>query len=403
MSPDPRNIWPPTPEAGLERLAAVCPAEYARSRNHLQGAVTRLSPYITHGFLRLPEVLAAVNARHRIDLNHKFVQELGWRAYFRHVWRHEGERIFTSLQEGVLPEAAYATALPRDIREGATGVPVIDTAVRMLYATGWLHNHVRLWLASYVVHLRKVHWRAGADWLFAHLIDGDLASNHLSWQWVAGTGSHKPYLFNAENVARYAPPGSPWLSPGSVIDTSYEALDRLARQEAPVPGPGGEGIAEPSGRTAPPDDLSDPLDSAQVEGRTVWLMHPWALGPVPDDLPRDTLCLGWWPASFHSRWPWSERRWRFAGERLRAACEAVWWVDAQGLAAALARARRVDGWADPHLGPMPWPLRPPPSLFGEPGRRCRSFSQFWQQVTRGLDRLEDLPGLAGVRRQADRI
>lgn len=195
MSPDPRNIWPPTPEAALERLAAVCPTEYARRRNHLEGAVTRWSPYITHGFLRLPEVLAAVNARHRLDLNHKFVQELGWRAYFRHVWRHEGERIFTSLHDGVLPEAAYATALPRDIREGATGVPVIDTAVRMLYATGWLHNHVRLWLASYVVHLRKVHWRAGADWLFAHLIDGDLASNHLIWQWVAGTrpiGSRHP-------------------------------------------------------------------------------------------------------------------------------------------------------------------------------------------------------------------
>jgi deoxyribodipyrimidine photo-lyase len=53
------------------------------------------------------------------------------------------------------------------------------------------------------------------------LLDGDLASNHLSWQWVAGTGSSKPYLFNADNVARYAP--APWHSQGSVIDQSYEA------------------------------------------------------------------------------------------------------------------------------------------------------------------------------------
>jgi len=401
MSADLPDTWPSTLQAARMRLAAVRPAKYARSRNHLDGAVTRLSPYVTHGFLHLPEVLAAVVARHRLDLHHKFVQELGWRAYFHHVWHHEGERIFASLHDGVLPDEAYARALPRDLREGATGVPVIDTAVRTLYATGWLHNHVRMWLASYVVHLRKVHWRAGADWLFAHLIDGDLASNHLSWQWVAGTGSHKPYLFNADNVARYAPPGSPWLSPGSVIDTSYEMLDQLARQGAPVPGPGGEGIAEPSWRTRPPDDLFDPLDPACVEGRTVWLMHPWALGPVQDDLPPDTLCLGWWPASFHSRWPWSERRWRFVGDRLRAVCEAVWWVDAQDLAVALARARRVDGWADPHLGPVPWPLRAPPSLFGEPGRRCRSFSQFWQQVTRGLDGLDELPGLIDARRQAE--
>jgi deoxyribodipyrimidine photo-lyase len=85
-----------------------------------------------------------------------------------------------------------------------------------------------MWLASYVVHVRKVDWRIAADWLYGHLLDGDLASNHLSWQWVAGTGSSKPYLFNADNVARYAP--APWHSSGSVIDQSYEALDRLARE-----------------------------------------------------------------------------------------------------------------------------------------------------------------------------
>jgi deoxyribodipyrimidine photo-lyase len=79
-----------------------------------------------------------------------------------------------------------------------------------------------MWLASYVVHVRKVHWRCGADWLYGHLLDGDLASNHLSWQWVAGTGSSKPYLFNADNVARYA--SAPWHSPHTVLDTSYEAL-----------------------------------------------------------------------------------------------------------------------------------------------------------------------------------
>jgi deoxyribodipyrimidine photolyase len=82
-----------------------------------------------------------------------------------------------------------ARELPADIREATTGVPVVDMAVRTLYATGMLHNHARMWLASYVVHVRKVHWRCGADWLYGHLLDGDLASNHLGWQWVAGTGS----------------------------------------------------------------------------------------------------------------------------------------------------------------------------------------------------------------------
>jgi len=82
---------------------------------------------------------------------------------------------------------------------------VIDRAVHQLYTTGYLHNHARMWLASYIVHLRKVHWRVGADWMVGYLLDGDLASNHLSWQWVAATFSNKPYLFNAENVARYVP------------------------------------------------------------------------------------------------------------------------------------------------------------------------------------------------------
>ena len=115
----------------------------------------------------------------------------------------------------------------------APGIPVIDRAVAELYACGYLHNHVRMWLASYVVHLRKVHWRAGADWLYAHLLDGDLASNHLSWQWIAGTASHKPYLFNADNVARFAP--GRWHSPGTAIDRSYEALDAGGAKRADHP------------------------------------------------------------------------------------------------------------------------------------------------------------------------
>ena len=181
----------PTLAAAHARLAAVQTEAYARSRNFLDGAVTRLSPYITHGLLTLPEVLRAVHARRPLEVGHKFVYELAWREYFAHVWRHEGERIFTSLHAGPLPDDAYERALPIDIRQARTGVPVIDQAVRELYATGWLHNHARMWLASYVVHVRRVHWRAGADWLYGHLLDGDLASNHLSWQWVAGTGSRK--------------------------------------------------------------------------------------------------------------------------------------------------------------------------------------------------------------------
>jgi deoxyribodipyrimidine photo-lyase len=213
FSPAFAPMFVPTVAAAQARIAAVRPAAYARTRNALGGAVSQLSPYITHGFVTLADVLAGVVKHHAVDVQHKFVYELGWRAYFRHVWQHRGDGILQSLHEGPLPDAAYARELPADIRQACTGVPMVDEAVRTLYATGMLHNHARMWLASYVVHVRKVHWRSGADWLYGHLLDGDLASNHLSWQWVAGTGSSKPYLFNADNVARYAP--APWHSPGA--------------------------------------------------------------------------------------------------------------------------------------------------------------------------------------------
>ena len=198
--------------------------------------------------------------------------------------------------------------MPADVREARTGLPVVDRAVQQLYATGWLHNHARLWLASYLVHVRGVHWRTGADWLYGHLLDGDLASNHLSWQWVAGTASAKPYLFNAENVARYAPPD--WHSPGSVIDTDYDTLARRAAGtpfKAPLPAP--PGADEPHCSGTPPAAVGAVApDAAAVHGREVWLVHPWSLGALPDDLPPQTLVIGVLVDDFHRAWPWLSTR-----------------------------------------------------------------------------------------------
>ncbi|WP_374523247.1 FAD-binding domain-containing protein [Hydrogenophaga sp.] len=293
----PLDHFPPTRADALRRIGAIRPSDYARTRNALDGAVTRLSPYLTHGLVGLREVLQGMVAGHTLPAQHKLVFELGWRAYFRHVWQHRGDGILQSLHPGPLPDEAYARELPADIRQGRTGVPAIDQAVRELYATGWLHNHARMWLASYVVHVRKVHWRAGADWLYGHLLDGDLASNHLSWQWVAGTGSHKPYLFNAENVAKFAP--APWHSPGTVIDTTYEALDQLARDPSarpPRPPPGQAPRRPKNPRCWPPHQTSQPGHRPMARpwpGATCGWCTPghWAHCP-PTFHPRR-----WWSAS----------------------------------------------------------------------------------------------------------
>ena len=413
----------PTRAAALARIAAVDPDRYARTRNHLQGAVSGLSPYLTHGIVSLPEVLAGVRARHPIGAQHRFVFELGWRAYFRHVWSHRADGIFTSLHDGPLPDDAYARALPPDLAAGCTGVPAIDRAVHALLTTGLLHNHARMWLASYTVHVRKVHWRTGADWMLAHLLDGDLASNHLSWQWVAGTGSRKPYLFNADNVARFAP--ADWHSPGTVIDVSYEAMDRWARTCDPPDAPDVLGASEVRGAPdvrgacdapvasdvrgasclrgesgsrgdpiapgrppaligTPPAALGAvPPDPAAVRGHDVWLVHPWALGEVPDDLPPGTRVLGVYVSAFHRVWPWSARRWAFVGARMSALAPLCWVGAPDTIGAALAAARSVQTVDDPHLSPWlrQWACaRVAPALFPDVDRRCDSFSKWWSIV-----------------------
>lgn len=405
--------WPATLAAARAAIAAVRPEAYARTRNDLAGAVTRLSPYITHGFVSLPEVLAGVAARHPLHVQHKLVYELGWRAYFQHVWWHRGSGILQSLHPGPLPEACYRHEVPADVRQARSGVPAIDQAVRTLYATGYLHNHARMWLASYLVHLRKLHWRAGADWLLGHLLDGDLASNHLSWQWVAGTASSKPYLFNADNVARYAP--AHWHSAGSVVDRPYDALDRLARSPQAVPArPQGEGVDEPacthrgaaSGgawqrqATVPVVDLAAgpaPELAALVAGRDVWLVHPFALGEVPVDLPPDTVRLGWWPTEGWAAGPWSALRWQFTGTRMAALARQQCQGTSAHLALALAGARRVGGQANLHVDAQ-WPggaaAWAETALFASVETPCASFSAWWHRVTRGVQQLTDLPGLA---------
>ena len=391
----------PTLAAAQSRIAAVRPAAYARTRNALDGAVSGLSPYITHGFVSLSDVLSGVASRQTIGVQDKFVFELGWRAFFRHVWQHRGNAILRSLHEGPLPDHAYSRELPADIRQACTGVPVIDEAVRALYATGTLHNHARMWLASYVVHVRKVHWRAGADWLYGHLLDGDLASNHLSWQWVAGTGSSKPYLFNADNVARYAP--ASWHSPGSVIDVSYEALDDIARQPSPKlqrarhATHGASPLSEPSLSAVPSADLGlTAPDAAAVSGRDVWLVHPWNLGALPAQLPADTVVIGVFVADFHRTWPWSDRRWQFVNSRMAELASQRWFGDAAAIGAALGGARRVRSVDEPHLAPWlaRWgECRAAPALFPSVDRRCDSFSKWWSYASGGVESTAEL--LAG--------
>ena len=187
------------------RLQRIDPRRYAATRNYLNGAVTHLSPYIRYGVLSLAEVRDAALSRVRRPADAaKLVSELGWRDYWQRLYERLGDDVWRDQEPYKTGYRAdeYAAELPDDI-EGRTGLACMDAFSRELRSTGYLHNHARMWLASYVVHWRRVAWQAGARWFLEHLLDGDPASNNLSWQWVASTFSHKPYIFNRENLERF--------------------------------------------------------------------------------------------------------------------------------------------------------------------------------------------------------
>lgn len=193
-------------KAAEDALKKVNPSQYAKTRNFFTGKVTRLSPYIRYGVLSLAEVRdAALSQVQNPNEAEKLVQELAWRDYWQRLYAEKGDRIWNDQEEYKTGYAAevYKAELPTDVEQGTTGMVCIDSFSRELRETGYLHNHARMWMAAYLVHWRHVRWQVGATWFLAHLLDGDPASNNLSWQWVASTFSHKAYFFNRENLEKY--------------------------------------------------------------------------------------------------------------------------------------------------------------------------------------------------------
>lgn len=201
----------PTRAAGLDALHDFVPragGDYRRDRNHDLGPsrtnVSGLSPYIRHRLVTEQEVVDAVLERHSLHASEKFVQEVFWRTYWKgwleqrpDVWRRYRAEV-RALLAGDPPDG-YEDAVA-----GRTGIDAMDAWARELVETGYLHNHVRMWFASIWVFTLELPWQLGADFFFRHLLDGDAASNTLSWRWVAGLQTRgKTYLATTENIARY--------------------------------------------------------------------------------------------------------------------------------------------------------------------------------------------------------
>ncbi|MBO3461710.1 deoxyribodipyrimidine photo-lyase [Aetokthonos hydrillicola Thurmond2011] len=193
-------------KAAENALQKVDPAKYGKTRNFFSGAVTKLSPYIRYGVLSLREIRDYVLEHvQNQDEATKLINELGWRDYWQRLYVKLGDAIWKDQEEyktGYTPRD-YSPNFPDDIRQSTTDRVCIDSFSRDLRETGYLHNHARMWLAAYIIHWRRIRWQTGARWFLEHLLDGDPASNNMSWQWVASTFSQKPYFFNRENLERY--------------------------------------------------------------------------------------------------------------------------------------------------------------------------------------------------------
>lgn len=216
-------MFTPTRNAGLDRLTAFLPragTDYARLRNlDLPGHphVSTLSPWLRHRLLTEAEVIDATRRAHPRGAG-KFLAEVWWRTYWK-GWLELRPGIWGDYRQGLnaaLKRLAVEPGLAKRAETamlGATGIDGFDHWVRELVATGYLHNHARMWFASIWIFTLRLPGETGADFFLRHLIDGDPASNTLSWRWVAGLHTPgKTYLATAENIAlntggRFRPEG----------------------------------------------------------------------------------------------------------------------------------------------------------------------------------------------------
>lgn len=195
----------------LEQIGSIDPKLYAKTRNNHEGAVTKLSPYITRGVITLPQIKERLLQKHSKHDCSKLIQELAWREYFQNVWWAKGNEIFSDLRFS--RDDWRHEELVSAIVNAETGINALDTKITELYETGYMHNHVRMNVASVACNLARAHWYEMGRWLYYHLIDGDPASNFLSWQWVAGTSVNKQYLTSQQvlNACSQAEQHGTWL------------------------------------------------------------------------------------------------------------------------------------------------------------------------------------------------
>ncbi|MEP0986612.1 FAD-binding domain-containing protein [Ekhidna sp.] len=206
----------------LDQITQIDPLEYGKTRNFIDGAVTKLSPYISRGVISTRQVYQSIVER-GFDLSkaEKLIQELAWRDYWQQVWVAKGDEINDDLRRE--QPNVQNREMPQAIIDANTSISAIDDAIEEYYSTGYLHNHLRMYIASIACNIGGSHWWVPAKWMYYHLLDGDWASNALSWQWVSGANAGKSYYANQDNINKYCYTNQKH----TFLDVEYESFDGM--------------------------------------------------------------------------------------------------------------------------------------------------------------------------------
>lgn len=251
--------WEPG-EAGAQELLEIFAddalADYAMGRDlPARHGTSRLSPHLHFGEITPAQIHHALiqrtermSVQRRPDLE-PFLRELGWRDFAHHLLYH-------------FPDTPHANFNPRfdafhwasddaiaveRWQRGYTGIPLVDAGMRELWHTGWMHNRVRMVAASFLTKNLRQHWQHGARWFWDTLVDADLASNTLGWQWIAGCGADAAPYFRVFNpyvqAAKFDPDASylkRWLPelaglPAKIIHEGWRHTATLTACGYPAP------------------------------------------------------------------------------------------------------------------------------------------------------------------------
>jgi len=259
-----------TRQAALTALDDFLPLvpHYAAKRSFVSAEnrnVSRISPYLRRRVITEQEVVQHVLEAHSFQAAEKFVQEVVWRTYWK-GWLERYPQVWSSCVEseaglkGELRGQSWGDLYSRACR-GETQLSFFNDWVHELVETGYLHNHARMWFASVWIFTLKLPWQLGAMFMYRHLLDGDPASNTLSWRWVAGLQTKgKTYVARADNISQFSE--GRWRPKHGELVEQIDSLEPdLEVSRAPAAKVGyGELPAEKYGALTTGDDLSVECD-----------------------------------------------------------------------------------------------------------------------------------------------